>query len=56
MVDKYLVKDYVSHKIGAEYIIPTIGVWGKFEDIDFDKLLGGFVMKYTCGSRAFGDL
>ncbi len=47
MVDKYLVKDYVSNKIGAKYIIPTIGVWDNFEDIDFDKLPESFVMKCT---------
>ena len=35
MVDKYKVKDYVASIIGQEYIIPTIGVWDKFEDIDF---------------------
>ena len=26
MVDKYAVKEYVSNKIGGEYVIPTIGV------------------------------
>lgn len=26
MVDKYLVKDYVSHLIGNEYVIPTLGL------------------------------
>lgn len=31
MVDKYKVKDYVASIIGQEYIIPTIGVWDKFE-------------------------
>ena len=47
MVDKYEVKKYVADKIGEEYIIPTLGVWDKFEDIDFDKLPDQFVLKCT---------
>ena len=45
MVDKYLVKDYVADKIGKEYIIPTLGVWEKAEDIDFESLPNQFVLK-----------
>lgn len=47
MVDKYEVKKYVADMIGEEYIIPTIGVWNKVEDIDFDKLPNQFVLKCT---------
>ena len=47
MVDKYSVKEYVASIIGEEYIIPTIGVWNKVEDIDFDKLPTQFVLKCT---------
>lgn len=47
MVDKFLVKEYASKKIGPKYIIPTLGVWDKFEDIDFDKLPNKFVLKCT---------
>lgn len=47
MVDKYAAKQYVSSKIGDEYIIPTLGVWTKFDDIDFDKLPNKFVLKCT---------
>ena len=47
MVDKYEVKKYVAEKIGEEYIIPTLGVWDKFEDINFDKLPNQFVLKCT---------
>ena len=39
MVDKYEAKEYVANIIGEEYIIPTLGVWDKFEDIDFDALI-----------------
>lgn len=47
MVDKYAVKNIVGEKIGNEYIIPTIGVWDRFEDIDFTVLPNSFVIKTT---------
>ena len=47
MVDKHAVKKYVAETIGEQYIIPTLGVWERFEDIDFDKLPNQFVLKCT---------
>ena len=47
MVDKYEAKKYVSERIGEEYIIPTLGLWDRFEDIDFDSLPEQFVLKCT---------
>ena len=47
MVDKYEAKKYVAEIIGEEYIIPTLGVWEKFDDIDFDALPDQFVLKCT---------
>ena len=47
MVDKYAAKKYVADKIGEQYIIPTLGVWDRFDDIDFDKLPSQFVLKCT---------
>lgn len=47
MVDKYAVKQYVANKIGKQYIIPTLGVWKHFDEIDFDKLPNQFVLKCT---------
>ena len=47
MVDKYEVKEYVSSIIGKDYIIPTIGVYDRFEDIDFNILPNQFVIKCT---------
>lgn len=47
MVDKYAVKGYVEKIIGKEYIIPTLGVWEHFDDVDFDKLPDQFVLKCT---------
>lgn len=47
MVDKYAVKQYVANKIGSQYIIPTLGVWNHFDEIDFDELPNQFVLKCT---------
>ena len=47
MVDKHEVKKYVAEIIGRQYIIPTLGVWNKFDDIDFDLLPNQFVLKCT---------
>lgn len=47
MVDKYEAKKYVAEQIGEEYIIPTLGVWDSFDDIDFDSLPNQFVLKCT---------
>ena len=47
MVDKYSAKQYVKSLIGDEYIIPTLGVWDNFDDIDFDSLPNQFVLKCT---------
>ena len=50
LADKFLVKKWVENKIGIEYIIPTIGVWDKFENIDFNLLPEKFVLKCNHGS------
>ena len=47
MVNKYEVKEYVADKIGENYIIPTLGVWDNFDDIDFNSLPDQFVLKCT---------
>ena len=51
LVDKYEVKEYVSNLIGKEYIIPTLGVWNNFDEIDFNKLPNQFVLKCTHDSE-----
>ena len=47
VVDKYAVKEYIASQIGEEYIIPTIGLWSNFDEIDFEKLPQSFVLKCT---------
>lgn len=48
--DKYAVRDWVSKKIGAEYLIPMLGIWDNFKDIDFEKMPDKFVLKTTHSS------
>ena len=43
--DKLLVRDYVKEKIGKEYLIPLLGKWKKFDEIDFDMIPDQFVLK-----------
>ncbi len=47
MVDKYAVKKYVADRIGEEYVIPLLGAWDSFDEIDFDLLPERFVLKTT---------
>lgn len=47
MVDKYAVKKYIAATIGSEYVIPTLGVWNRFDEIDFDTLPNQFILKCT---------
>ena len=56
MADKHLVREYVAEVLGREeaekYLVPLLGVWERFEDIDFDQLPEQFVLKcnHDCGS------
>lgn len=54
MVDKLAAKDYVAARIGEKYIIPTLGVWDKVEEIDWDALPDQFVLKTTHGGGSCG--
>lgn len=50
LTDKYLVREWVKEKIGEEYLIPLLGVWNDFDEIDFERLPDQFVLKATHGS------
>lgn len=54
MVDKYAVKEYVAGIIGEEYIMPTLGVWDRPEDINWETLPNQFVLKTTHGGGSTG--
>lgn len=53
LVDKYEVKKIVSEKIGDQYIIPTLGVWNNFNEINFDELPEKYVLKCTHDSGSY---
>ena len=54
MVDKYEAKKVAEEILGKEYVIPTLGVWDRFEDIDFSTLPDRFVLKTTNGGGGSG--
>lgn len=50
LVDKYHVREFVSSKIGVNYLNELIGVFETIDQIDFDKLPNKFVLKCVHGS------
>ncbi|MBR2774964.1 MAG: hypothetical protein IKD73_08280 [Selenomonadaceae bacterium] len=50
LADKFLVRSWITEKIGAQYLIPLLGVWDSFDDIDFNALPDQFVLKCNHGS------
>lgn len=53
IVDKYAGKKFAADIIGEEYIIPTLGVWNHFDDIDFSNLPNQFALKCTHDSGSY---
>lgn len=45
MADKIEAKALVAEKIGEKHIIPTLGIYNSFDEIDFEELPNEFVMK-----------
>lgn len=65
MADKVAVRDYITKTIGAEYLIPCLGIWEDPEDIDFSVFPDRFVLKcnhnsglgmYICKDKANLDI
>ena len=54
MVDKLNVKTYLAGIIGEQYVIPTLAVWDKIDDIDIAQLPNKFVLKTTTGGGSHG--
>lgn len=52
LADKYAVREWIKDTIGEEYLIPLLGVYDSFDEIDFDKLPNEFVLKcnHDCDS------
>ncbi|MFH4735645.1 ATP-grasp fold amidoligase family protein [Vibrio diabolicus] len=53
--DKHLVREYVESRVGKKYLIPQLGVYDRFSDIDFSKLNTPYVLKvnHTSGGNCF---
>ncbi len=50
LADKFAVRSWIAEKIGSEYLIPLLGVWNDFDDINFDDLPNQFILKCNHGS------
>ena len=51
LADKLTVRDWIKDKVGEQYLIPLLGVWDRFDEIEFDKLPDSFVLKCNHGSQ-----
>ncbi|MEG1756560.1 MAG: ATP-grasp fold amidoligase family protein [Clostridia bacterium] len=47
LVDKIAVRDYVTEKVGAQVLVPLLGIWDSVDEIDFSALPKRFVLKCT---------
>lgn len=47
MADKYAVRQLIIDSIGEDYLIPCLGVWNCFDEIDLESLPDRFVLKTT---------
>jgi len=50
LADKYEVRKYIEKQIGAEYLIPLLGVYDSIDKIQIKALPNSFVLKATHGS------
>lgn len=50
LTDKLLVRDWVKNKVGEKYLIPLLGSWDSYDEIDFDQLPNRFVLKANHGA------
>lgn len=49
LTDKYLVREWIKEQIGEEYLVPLLGVWNSFDEIDIDALPKRFALKCNHG-------
>lgn len=50
LADKYLVRGWLKEQFGDEHLVPLLGCWEHFDDIDFDTLPDKFALKCNHGS------
>ncbi len=53
MADKLGVRDYVGEKAGKGHVVPVLGVYSSFDEIDFSSLPSSFVLKTTHDSGSY---
>ena len=53
LADKVAVREWITEKIGSEYLIPLLGVYDNFDEIDFDTLPERFVIKCNHDSGSY---
>ncbi len=51
LTDKVLVRDWISNKIGKEYLKPILQVCNSFDEIDFESLPSSFFIKTNHGCK-----
>lgn len=51
--DKFTVRKYVKEKIGEKYLIPLLGKYDNFEQIDFKQLPNQFIIKCNHDSGGY---
>lgn len=64
LADKHSVRKYIEEKVGEEHLVPLLGVYNSFSEIDFSSLPSSFVIKPTndsgscviCYNKALFDL
>ena len=52
LADKFAAREWIAERIGSEYLVPLLGVYDSFDDIDFDALPDKFVIKCTHDSKS----
>ena len=50
LADKFLVREWIKEKIGDKYLIPLLGCYNSFDEIDFNSLPDQFILKCNHGS------
>lgn len=50
LADKYLMREEIKKRIGEDYLINLLGVFDRFDEIDFGELPDKFVIKTNHGS------
>ena len=50
LADKYRAREFIKEKVGEDHLIPLLGVWDNFDEIDFDALPDRFILKTNHGS------